>query len=63
MVLHIILMTLGIAMIIESVIVLLFPKPAFKTVKALVRNIKIMKKVEIITLIVAIILFLIGMNI
>jgi hypothetical protein len=56
-------MTIGIALLIESVIVLLFPKSAFKTVKALVRNIKIMKKVEIITLIVAIIIILIGMNI
>jgi len=56
-------MTLGIALLIESVIILLFLKPAFKTVKALVRNIKIMKKIEIITLIVAIILILIGMNI
>jgi len=63
MVLNIVLMTLGIALLIESVIILLFLKPAFKTVKALVRNIKIMKKVEIITLIVAIILILIGMNI
>ena len=63
MVLNIVLLTIGIALLIESVIVLLFPKPAFKTVKALVRNIKIMKKVEIITLITAIILILIGMNI
>ena len=63
MVLNIVLMTLGIALFIESVIILLFLKPAFKTVKSLVRNMKIMKKVEIITLIVAIILILIGMNI
>ena len=63
MVLNIVLMTLGILALIESLLVLFFPKLALKTGKVLVKNLKNVKKAGVIGLIVAIILILIGMNI
>lgn len=63
MVLNIVLMTLGIAALIESLIVLFFPKWSIRTGKRVLKNMKNVKKASVIELIVAIILILIGMNI
>ena len=63
MVLNIVLLTLGIAALIESVVALIFPNWTIKIGKALLKNMKSVKKVGVIELIVAIILILIGMNI
>lgn len=56
-------MTLGIAALIESLIVLFFPKWSIRTGKRVLKNMKNVKKASVIELIVAIILILIGMNI
>jgi len=56
-------MTLGIAALIESLIVLFFPKWCIRTGKRVLKNMKNVKKASVIELIVAIILILIGMNI
>jgi len=56
-------MTLGILLLIESLIVLFFPNWATKTKRVLAKNVKTVKKAGIVELIVAIILILIGMNI
>ena len=63
MVLNIVLMTLGIAALIESLIVLFFPNWTIKTGKMLVKNMRNVKRAGIVELIIAIILILIGMNI
>jgi len=63
MVLHIVFLTIGILLLIESIIVLLFPNWTTKTRRVLVKNMKNVKKAGIIELIIAIILILIGMNI
>ncbi|MBA7694660.1 hypothetical protein ES703_103273 [subsurface metagenome] len=63
MVLHIVFLTIGILLLIESIIVLLFPNWTTKTRRVLVKNIKNVKKAGIVELIIAIILILIGMNI
>ena len=63
MVLHIVFLTIGILLLIESIIVLLFPNWTTKTRRVLVKNIKNVKKAGIAELIIAIILILIGMNI
>lgn len=63
MVLHIIFLTIGILLLIESIIVLLFPNWITKTRRVLVKNVKNVKKAGIVELIIAIILILIGMNI
>ena len=52
-------MTLGIAALIESIIVLLFPKAMIKMCK----NVKALKKAGWWGFIIAIIIFIIGMNI
>lgn len=62
MVLNIVLMTFGIAMIIESLVALFFPNWTIKTVKKWT-NKKTFKRVARIEFIIALILFLIGMNI
>jgi hypothetical protein len=63
MVLNIVLLTIGILLLIESVIVLLFPNWTTKTRRVLVKNVKNVKKAGIVELIIALILILIGMNI
>lgn len=63
MVLNIVLLTIGIFLLIESIIVLLFPNWTMKTRRVLVKNVKKVKKAGIVELIIAIILILIGMNI
>jgi len=63
MVLNIVLLTIGILLLIESIIVLLFPNWIIKTRRVLVKNMKNVKKAGIAELIIALILILIGMNI
>jgi len=63
MVLHIVFLTIGILLLIESIIVLLFPNWTTKIRRVLVKNIKNVKKAGVIELVIAIILILIGMNI
>jgi len=63
MVLHIVFLTIGILLLIESLIVLLFPNWTTKTKRVLAKNVKTVKKAGIVELIVALILILIGMNI
>ncbi len=59
MVLNIVLMTLGIVALIESIIVLLFPKVMIKICK----NLKALKKAGWWEFVIALILILVGMNI
>ena len=59
MVLDIVLMTIGILALVESLIVLLFPKAMIK----MFRNIKTLKKAGWWEFVIAIIIFIIGMNI
>ncbi|HUW43975.1 MAG TPA: hypothetical protein VMV95_03390 [Bacillota bacterium] len=59
MVLNIVLMTLGIIAFIESLIVLIFPKAMIK----MCRNMKALKKAGWLEFVIAIIIFMIGMNI
>lgn len=59
MVLNIVLMTIGIVALVESIIVILFPKAVIK----ICRNAKALKKAGWWEFVIAIILLLIGMNI
>lgn len=63
MVLNIILMTLGIVALAESLLVLFFPKSMMKMGRSWMKNMKAVRKAGFIELIVAIILILIGMNV
>jgi len=63
MVLNIVFLTIGIFLLIESIIVLLFPNWTTKTKRVLVKNMKNVKKAGIVELIIGLVLFLIGMNI
>jgi len=63
MVLNIVFLSIGILLLLESIIVLFFPKWTIKTKRMLVKNAKNVKKAGTLELIVAIILILIGMNI
>jgi len=63
MVLNIVFLTIGILLLIESIIVLLFPNWTMKTRRVLVKNLKNVKKAGIVELIIGLILFFIGMNI
>ena len=63
MVLNIVFMTLGIIALVESLIVLLFPKWGIRIVKGIAKNAKNLKKAMIVELIFGLILFFIGMNI
>jgi len=63
MVLHIVFLTIGILLLIESIIVLLFPKWIIKTRRVMIKSMKNIKKAGTLELIIAIILILIGMNI
>jgi len=63
MVLNIVLMTLGIVALAESILVLLFPKAMMKLGRSWMKNIKAVRKAGFIELIIAIILILIGMNV
>jgi len=63
MVLNIVLLTIGIFLLIESLIALFFPNWIMKTRRVLVKNMKNVKRAGIVELIVAIILIFIGMNI
>ena len=63
MVANIVLITLGIVALVESLLVLFFPKAMIKIGRSWMKNIKAVRKAGVIELIVAIILILIGMNI
>ena len=63
MVLNIVLLTFGILLFVESLVILLFPNWTIKTGRVLIKNVKNVKRAGIVELIVAIILILIGMNI
>ena len=54
---------LGLLMLIESLIALIFPSWTLNFAKKFVKNTKTIKKVGIIELVVALVLILIGMNI
>lgn len=63
MVLNIVFMTIGIVALVESLIVLLFPKWSIKQGRIILKNAKNLKKAMILELIFGLILILIGMNI
>ena len=60
---NIVLLIIGILMLIESLVVLIFPKWSISIMKGMVKSAKSLRRVGIIEVIVAFVLILIGMNI
>lgn len=63
MTLNIVLMILGLVLLADSLIVLFFPNWAIRTMRKWIKSVKTLRRVGFWELLIALILFLIGMNI